>query len=506
MRFELSQQAQVRLGQQMKLAPRVLQSMEILQMPLAAIEERIEAELESNVALEQVEPGQAIDAATGSDVSDFSPSPAAETPAPMGADRFERAQELHERMGDDESAETWREIARREGEFDSRSAALESAPSSGQSFEEILLDQWALCEAPHPIMSAGRVLISNIGENGFLIRSIEEIAADSRELGAETPTAALLTEALKRLQTHLEPPGMAARNLSESLILQLNAREKTEVAIAGDTSFADARLLVENDLRDLESNRLTAIRQRHGWTSERLDIARDCLRHCNPAPGRSLKVESAPIVRPDVIIEYDTATDAYSARLASGVLPNLQVSEEYLRLSKAKKTDAATKLMLNDGIRRARWFIDAIEQRGATLLRVVNEVIANQREWLDSGGGSLKPLPMTQVAKKLGMNVSTISRTVAGKWIVTPRGSFELRKLFAGGTETESGSDISWVAVKAIVGEIIAAEVKSKPLSDQAISLALKERGIPLARRTVVKYREQLNIPSARVRRVAEAS
>jgi RNA polymerase sigma-54 factor len=219
-----------------------------------------------------------------------------------------------------------------------------------------------------------------------------------------------------------------------------------------------------------------------------------------------LKVESAPIVRPDVIIEYDTATDAYSARLASGVLPNLQVSEEYLRLSKAKKTDAATKLMLNDGIRRARWFIDAIEQRGATLLRVVNEVIANQREWLDSGGGSLKPLPMTQVAKKLGMNVSTISRTVAGKWIITPRGSFELRKLFAGGTETESGSDISWVAVKAMVGEIIAAEEKSKPLSDQAISLALKERGIPLARRTVVKYREQLNIPSARVRRVAEAS
>jgi RNA polymerase sigma-54 factor len=355
-------------------------------------------------------------------------------------------------------------------------------------------------------MSAGRVLISNIGENGFLIRSIEEIAADSREMGAETPTAPLLVEALKRLQTHLEPPGMAARTLSESLVLQLNAHEKNEDAIAGDTRFADARLLVENDLRDLESNRLAAIRQRHGWTSERLDIARDCLRHCNPAPGRSLKVERAPIVRPDVIIEYDTATDAYSARLASGVLPNLQVSEEYLRLSKAKKTDDATKLMLNDGIRRARWFIDAIEQRGATLLRVVNEVIANQRDWLDSGGGSLKPLPMTQVAKKLGMNVSTISRTVAGKWIVTPRGSFELRKLFAGGTETESGSDISWVAVKAIVGEIIAAEEKSKPLSDQAISLALKERGIPLARRTVVKYREQLGIPSARVRRVGEAS
>ena len=479
--------------------------MEILQMPLAAIEERIESELESNVALEQVEPGQGLDSASVNDSSESTPMPVPQTPAPMGADRFARAQELHERMGDDETAETWREVARREGEFDSRAAALENAPSSGQSFEEILVDQWALCEAPPPIMSAGRVLISNIGENGFLIRSIDEIAADCSEFGAETPTAALLTEALKRLQAHLEPPGIAARNLVESLLLQLTAREKNETEAVNDTRFADARLLVEHDLRDLESNRLAAIRQRHGWTNERLDTARECLRHCDPAPGRSLQVESSPIVRPDVIIEYDAVVDSYSARLASGVLPNLRVSEEYLRLSKAKNTDAAAKLMLNDGIRRARWFIDAIEQRGATLLRVVNEVIANQREWLDSGGGSLKPLPMTQVARQLRMNVSTISRTVAGKWIATPRGAFELRRLFAGGTETESGSDISWIAVKAIVGEIIAGEEKAKPLSDQAISLAMKERGIPLARRTVVKYREQLGIPAARVRRVREA-
>lgn len=474
-------------------------------MPLAAIEERIESELESNVALEQVEQGQGTDSANTADVGEFSAAPTLETQAPMGAERFARAQELHERMGDDEVGETWREVARRDGEFDPRAAAFENAPSSGQSFEEILLDQWALCEAPPPIMSAGRVLIANIGENGFLIRSIEEIALDCADFGVDAPTVALLTEALKRLQAHLEPPGMAARDLTESILLQLAAREKNEPAPVGDTRFADARMLVEHDLRDLESNRLTAIRQRHGWTSERLDIARESLRHCDPAPGRSLKVESAPIVRPDVIIEYGAVDDTYSARLASGVLPNLRVSEEYLRLSKAKNTDAAAKLMLADGIRRARWFIDAIEQRGATLLRVVNEVIAHQREWLDSGGGALKPLPMTQVARQLRMNVSTISRTVAGKWIATPRGAFELRRLFAGGTETDSGSDISWVAVKTIVGEIIAVEDKSKPLSDQAISLALKERGIPLARRTVVKYRDQLGIPAARVRRVGEA-
>lgn len=507
-RFELSQQAQARLGQQMKLAPRVLQSMEILQMPLASIEERIESELESNVALEQVEPEQSdgVGSDEGSSVDgDFSQSSTASETAPPTVDRFARAEDLHERTGDDDASEIWREIARKEGDFDPRAAALENAQSSGQSFEEVLLDQWLLYEAPAPIMEAGRVLIANIGENGFLVRPLADIASECAQLDANAPTVALLGEALKRLQSHLEPAGLAARDFAESLILQLDARRHNNPPPAGDTRFADARVLVESDLRDLESNRLVAIRQRHGWTEERLEQARECLRHCDPAPGRTLRVESAPIVRPDVIVEYDSISDSYTARLASGVLPNLRVSEEYLRLSKAKSTDAAAKTMLVDGIRRARWFIDAIEQRGATLLRVMNEVIARQREWLDAGGGALKPLPMTQVARELRMNVSTISRAVAGKWIATPRGVFELRRLFTGGTETESGADISWIAVKALVREIIAAEDKSKPLSDQAISLALKERGIPLARRTVVKYREQLSIATARGRRLRQS-
>ncbi len=163
------------------------------------------------------------------------------------------------------------------------------------------------------------------------------------------------------------------------------------------------------------------------------------------------------------------------------------------------------KLLLADGIRRAHWFIDAIEQRGATLLRVVNLVIARQREWFESGGASLEPLPMTQVAREIGMHVSTVSRAVAGKWMATPRGTFELRKLFASGTETDSGTDISWAAVKARVSDVIAAEDKSAPLSDQAIVAALKAVGIPLARRTVVKYREQLGLPVARLRKRSES-
>lgn len=472
-------------------------------MPLAALAERVEAELESNVALEQVEPSESQaseDAASGVDAVNQA---TAAGPAPAGADRFERAQEWHDRMGDDESGETWREAARRDGEFDPRAAALASLPTRGESLEEILLSQWALCDAAQPIMQAGRALLEFVGEDGFLVRPLEEIAATLAAASPDAPTLSLLTEALSRLQSHLEPTGVAARDLTESLLLQLTELEATLTAHPAETRFQDARILVNQYMPDLAQRKIAVIRAKTQWSSERLDLAREVLRHLDPCPGRALKIESSPVVRPDVIIDYDSEADVYTARLASGVLPNLRVSEEYLKLAQAKRSDPATKLLLNDGIRRARWFIDAIEQRGATLLRVVNVVIARQREWLDTGGFALEPLPMTEVAREMKMNVSTISRAVAGKWVETPRGSFELRKLFASGTETDSGSDISWLAVKAKVGEIIAAEDKTDPLSDQAIVEALKATGIPLARRTVVKYREQLGIPVARIRKIS---
>ncbi|MBM4101465.1 MAG: RNA polymerase factor sigma-54 [Phycisphaerae bacterium] len=497
MKFELSQTPQARLGQQLKIAPRVLQSVEILQMPIAAMEQRIAAELESNVALEQVEPeGERTEEQDDLPKRRKTRSKASEAEG----ERLSSADRMRSRMGDDDDAAKYREAARREGEFDPRVAAVEGAAASSGGLEQALLDQWVLCEAPKPIIAAGKVLIANIDARGFLARPIDVIAG---EAATETfaPSAELLQQALQRLQEFLEPAGLAASDLPESLRLQLNAHERTESHAPNDTRFADARELVSHHLPDLERARVAAIRQQRGWSAERLEAALACLRRCDPAPGRTLASEPAPLLRPDVIIDHDPATDQFSARLASGLVPNLRVSEEYLRLAKDRRTDAATRTMLKDGIRRARWFIDAVEQRGATLLRVVQEVIARQREWIEVGGATLKPMPMIEVARSLRLHVSTISRTVAGKWVAAPRGTFELRRAFTGGTETETGSDISWTAVRGVVGEIIAAEDKAHPLSDDAVVSALKERGIPLARRTVVKYRDQLGIPTARLRR-----
>ncbi len=489
MRIELSQQAQARLGQQIKLAPRVLQSMEILQLPIEGLEERIDQELESNVALEQVEHlGEGL----------TRPESASSEHAP---DRFGRAQALHDRMEDD-VADRWRERSRREGEPDTKSAFLANVPSRGESLEQALLAQWSLCEAPEPIMEAGRIILRWVTPAGMLARPLEDIAKEAAGARAASAlTVEVFREALTRLQGHLEPAGLAARDLKECLNLQLDALERTARELHRTSRLKDVRVLVQNHLHDLESARFTHIERALGWSAQRLDAAREALRHLDPAPGRALANESEPTIRPDVIVDYDPVSEKYSARLASGLIPSLRVSEQYLKLARSAKVDEAARTLITDGVRRARWFIDAVEQRGATLLRVVNEVIVKQRDWLDAGTPALKPLPMTRVARELKLAVSTVSRTVAGKWLATPRGTFELRSVFSGGTETDSGTDISWHAVKSMVQEIIAGELKSAPLSDQAIAAALKARGVTLARRTVVKYREQLGIPASRLRK-----
>ena len=160
-----------------------------------------------------------------------------------------------------------------------------------------------------------------------------------------------------------------------------------------------------------------------------------------------------------------------------------------------------TREFVSTNVRNAQWLIESIDQRNNTLLRVVNVVLARQREYFDHGPQHLKPLPMIEVADQLGIHVGTVSRAVADKWMQTPRGLVLLRKFFSGGTETDSGDAMSWEAIKARLKEIVDGEDKFKPLSDEALSQELKKRGIEIARRTVVKYRQQLNIPPARHRR-----
>jgi RNA polymerase sigma-54 factor len=226
------------------------------------------------------------------------------------------------------------------------------------------------------------------------------------------------------------------------------------------------------------------------------------MRKLNLSPGRDIVDEEVPPIIPDAVVEYDEELDQYVATLTDGFLPSLSISPMYQKMAKDRAQDKSTREFISNNVRNAQWLIDSLNQRQSTLMRVINVVLARQREYFDSGPQFLKPLPMVDVADQLGIHVGTVSRAVAEKWLQTPRGLVPLRKFFSGGTATESGRDMSWEAVKATLQEIIDAEDKSKPFSDEALAQALKAKGIDIARRTVVKYRQQLGIPPARRRKV----
>ncbi|MEO0965006.1 MAG: RNA polymerase factor sigma-54 [Planctomycetota bacterium] len=514
----------MRLGQQMKLAPRMIQSMEVLQMPLAALEERIEQELAANPTLELVEAAPDLEEArvrTDQQARDDTDrerdlvvSNNTDTP---NADDFERLANLADdyaedwaanttdsaaaRNGSDFASETFasRANARFVGERDAKQDAMAQSAGRPECLTDQLLDQWRLADPPDDLAEAGRYLIAFIDADGYL-------RTPFRELVAEAPPG--LTEdhlelALDELQQRLDPPGLAARDLRECLLLQIDHKIDTDRRTHNPDApdLADARLIVDEHLADLEANRLPKIEKATGITIDGIRAAVRQLRQFHPHPGRLLVNDEAPSITPDAVIEYDEAADRYVATLTDGRTPNVQISPEYLEIAAKRDADRRTKDFLKQNITSARWLIDAIAQRHVTLLRVINAVLDAQRDYFDHGPSALKPLPMTQVADQLGIHVATVSRAVSEKYLQTPRGIVPLRMFFSGGTTSAAGDDMSWTAVQEKLKEVIAAEDKSKPLSDDALAAEMKKHGIDIARRTVAKYRGQLNIPSARQRK-----
>lgn len=519
MRFDQSQQ--MKLGQQMKLSPRMIQSMEVLQMSIAELEERIEQELESNATLERIEREAPEPVATTEheqalvvkddnarddferldDYTDANPdaaenefsesehAPPSEAPTSLAPQR-----------------EEWEPDFRRaaSGERDAKMDAMAAAPARAAPLAEQLRDQWSLAEVDDETRRLGDLLISFLDDDGYLRTPLETIL-DRVPADWQKPTVARLEDALKALQLYLEPAGTAARDTRECLLLQIDAMDEEAADGSEDVPPRDelrrVRNLVEHHLDDLLQNRLPKVVEKTGISMDDLKHAMGLMKRLSLAPARRLVEEASTPIIPDAIVEYDPDTDRYIAYLNDRRLPQLRVNQEYARMSKDKGMPAKDREFLKTSMGNAQWLIDAISQRQHTLLRVIKVVVEAQREYFDFGPQALKPLPMTSVAEQLGIHVATVSRAVADKHLLTPRGVVPLRKFFSGGTQTDTGEDVSWDAIKAALQEVVDAEDKSKPLSDDALADKLKERGLEIARRTVAKYRDQLGIPSARLRK-----
>ena len=497
----------MRMDQRQLLTPRMIQSMEILQLPLMALEERIEQEMQSNPVLElrdgnpDAEPVAAPteDGQGGNSAQSEQERALVVKEDASQAEDFDRLAKISEYLESDEFGPTataaYRQAAPYDGERDRKLDAMNNTAARGITLSEHLLDQWAFIEAPPSVKKAGEALINYIDGEGYLRTDLEAIQRESKR----PITLEDLQAALTLVQT-LEPSGVGARDLRECLLIQLDALEEEDEG--GEQDYDLQRALVREHLKDLEMNRYPQLSKK---LNRSIDDIKEAvikgLRRLHPHPGKLVSVDEAQPITPDAIIYYDEDTDKYEIKMTHDPAPNMYISGMYRKMLKDRSVPKATREFLGNNVRNARWLIEAVEQRRSTIQRVIRAVVDAQRDFFDKGPEFLRPLPMILVADQLGIHVATVSRAVSEKWIQTPRGIYPLRRFFSGGTQSASGEDMSWDAVKEKLKVIIDEEDKNNPLNDDEIVDKLKALGIDLARRTVAKYRKILNIPTARQRK-----
>jgi RNA polymerase sigma-54 factor len=365
--------------------------------------------------------------------------------------------------------------------------AMASAPARPMALREALLEQWNLLELDDETRRIGAAIIDNLRDNGRMETPFEQIAA----LFDPPPSIARVEDALARVQ-QLDPPGVAARNLQECLLLQLEA-------LPGETEIE--RTIIETHFEDLQKNRLPQIAKALGFSIDDIKIALQTIGRLAMHPGADADARDAAVITPDVIVEFLEDEDRYDVRLARANTRELRISDEFREAIEKTRGDKQARDFMKQKIEAAAAIIDAVRYRRERLLDVAKAVVEAQRDFLDYGEQHMKVLRMSDLADRFGCDPSTISRTVDEKWMQTPRGIYPLRRFFTGGTESAGGQVLGWDSIKAKVQEIVAAEDKRNPLSDDEIVERLAGQGIDIKRRTVAKYRAQLAIPTVRQRR-----
>ncbi len=484
----------LRQVQKQVLAPRMIQSMEILQLPILALEERIEQEMEENPVLEIVEEEPE---AGGEDVEFAEDHEAPDAPseeerelvideANSNEQDFERLMQMDEEWPDhfEERAHASRGEIEESGER--KLDAMANMVARPQSLLDYLHDQLGWFDIDPALRAMADRIIYNLDANGYLQGRLEDLLGSD----AAAEDLALAKRGLALVQK-LDPPGIGARDLRECLLLQLTP---------GMPYYEQLRTLISNHLEDLEHNRLPVIARKTGYSIELIQEVLGELRKLSPKPGADFNTATAPSVTPDVFVEQNEE-GKYTVRLEDGHTPNLFISPYYRKLLQEAGTNEETREYIKRKVNSAQWLIDSIQQRRATLTKVAQAIVDHQTEFLDKGPEAIEPLKMQQIADKVGVHVTTVSRAVDEKWIQTPRGIFPLKRFFCGGTTSADGEEVAWDAVRLKLQEVVDAEDKQHPLSDDQLVAKLAEHGLTVARRTVTKYRKAMGILSSRQRR-----
>jgi len=491
MRLSLGQD--LRMVQKQVLAPRMIQSMEILQLPILALQERIEQEMEENPVLEVLEEEPELPPETEELVEHEAPDAPSEDEQELVIDEahsnegdFERLIKMDEQWPDhfEERAHMSREQSDEVGQR--KLDAMANMVARPQSLQDYLYDQLGWFDLEPELRALADRIIANLDTNGYLQGRLEDLLGPN----PSKEDVATIQRALNLVQK-LDPPGVGALDLKECLLLQLTP---------GIPYYDELKTLISSHLEDLEHNRLPIISRRTGYSVELIHKVLAELRKLNPKPGADFTNVPVPPVTPDVFVEQDEY-NRYRVRLEDSRTPGLHISAYYRQLLQNPETSEETREYIKRKVNSAQWLIDSIEQRRNTLTRVAQAIVDHQTEFLNKGPESIEPLKMQQIADKVGVHVTTVSRAVDDKWIQSPRGIFPLKRFFCGGTVSAGGEEVAWDAVRLKLQEIVDKEDKQHPLSDEQLVKEMAAHGLTVARRTVTKYRKSMGIPSSRQRR-----
>lgn len=487
MRPGLGQHTQ--LKQELKINPRLYQAMDLLYMPLLDLQQHLKQELLNNPFLDMIEPDEEDDE-EGEAAQD---EPTQETEA----EKEEKGEIDWEEILLDGFDAGGRREEHEEREY------YEPVTVDSRDLSDHLRDQVTLLDLNGRQMFLAEEFIGNVNEDGYLACGLEKIveganeevrkAAEEVERDVTDLPVYTLAEAEEMLGViqSLDPPGVGARDLRECLMLQLR-----EAGLEHSVPFR----LVRDCFDELIAHRWSEISKRFGISPADVQKAADEIAKLDPKPGLVYSDASDNYIIPDLIV--DKIDGKYHVFLNDANLPRLKLSKAYQEIARDKKKfDGENKEFISNKLNSANWMIQAIEQRRQTMLKVMNYIVERQREFFEKGVQYLKPLTLREVAEVISMHESTVSRVTNEKFVQTPRGVLPLKFFFSSGLSTTAGEDVSARGIKAQIQKLVADENPKHPLTDQAIVNILKETGVQIARRTVAKYRDQLGVLSARMRK-----
>lgn len=475
----LAQTQQQRM--QMVLAPQLRQSLELLQVPILELQTLVQKEIQANPTLEE----EITDAKDRIEVEPIADAKDEEPPSPLKSE-FSDFEEQFQALAkiDDEWRDHFKQSTRTYTADDAarRQFFLDSL-SQPESLQEHLMNQLMLAELPDEERQIGEMIIGSLTDDGYLSLDLNELTLTMGYDPAQV-------DRVYRLVREFDPVGVASKDLRECLLIQLERLDKADSL---------AHTIVDQHLKALAAHKFADIARSLKVPLDAVHDAARLIASLEPKPGRSYISSEPTYVLPEVVVGMDNGS--YTVQLDNDQVPHLRISKYYRTLMQDPSTSNEVKAYIRDKIRAGEFLIRSIGQRQETIGRIAREIVQVQQEFMEKGVTALRPLTMAEIADKLGIHETTVSRAIANKYIQTPRGVYEMKYFFTPGFKSEDGTEISNKTIKDTIAQLVANEDPGAPLSDQTMVEKLKERGIKVARRTIAKYREELKILPSHLRR-----